>query len=279
TLNDEPDYISDDQLPEFGEDDALESAGFNANDLDLGESEDESAFTSESNQAEFLELEDGDLPEFNEDDANALFGDLPRTEFDESELERLLDDDADSGPFAKIDSPSDEMVASSGIDMDAMFDVSGEDWNGFTLSEEQKLAIDDDIDVEEKAVWQSEQNLDPEIENENWDEQDDIDSGVELEKYKTIGELMSHLEEGDESVPEELKLDVGLDEFPDVIGEIHDVDVDSNSEAAGKLDLAKIYLEMNDEKGAIQLLEKAIVDGDEDIRREAKHLIDSMKNR
>ena len=38
---------------------------------------------------------------------------------------------------------------------------------------------------------------------------------------------------------------------PDVIGEVSDIDVDSNSEAAGKLDLAKIYIEMNDDKGAI----------------------------
>ncbi|GAK87081.1 probable type IV pilus assembly FimV-related transmembrane protein [Vibrio ponticus] len=78
---------------------------------------------------------------------------------------------------------------------------------------------------------------------------------------------------------EELKLDVGLADFPDVIGEMSDIDVDSNSEAAGKLDLAKIYIEMNDSTGAVRLLEEAIVDGSDDIRREAKRLIDSINSR
>ncbi|WP_415679592.1 FimV/HubP family polar landmark protein [Vibrio diazotrophicus] len=78
---------------------------------------------------------------------------------------------------------------------------------------------------------------------------------------------------------EELKLDVGLNEFPDVIGDVGDIDVDSNSEAAGKLDLAKIYIEMNDDKGAIKLLEEAIVDGSDEIRQQAKHLIDVINGR
>ncbi len=75
---------------------------------------------------------------------------------------------------------------------------------------------------------------------------------------------------------EELGLHVGLNEFPDVIGEVDDTDVDANSEAAGKLDLAKIYIEMNDPKGARSLLEEAIVDGSDEIRQEAKNLIDSL---
>lgn len=98
----------------------------------------------------------------------------------------------------------------------------------------------------------------------------------------TIDELMAQVEREEGSInpdEEELKLDVGLDEFPDVIGDITDFDVDSNAEAAGKLDLAKIYMEMNDRKGAIKLLEEAIVDGSDDIRRQAKHLIDVINGR
>ncbi|WP_415846714.1 FimV/HubP family polar landmark protein [Vibrio aquimaris] len=78
---------------------------------------------------------------------------------------------------------------------------------------------------------------------------------------------------------EDLQLDVGLSDFPDVIGDTGDVDVDDNSEAAGKLDLAKIYIEMNDPEGAIKLLEEAIVDGSDEIRREAKNLIDTINGR
>ncbi len=90
----------------------------------------------------------------------------------------------------------------------------------------------------------------------------------------TIDELMAQVDKnGGDFEEQELKLDVGLNEFPDVIGDIGDVDVDTNAEAAGKLDLAKIYLEMNDPQGAIKLLEEAIVYGEDDIRREAKGLL------
>ncbi|MFA0906645.1 FimV/HubP family polar landmark protein [Vibrio cholerae] len=36
---------------------------------------------------------------------------------------------------------------------------------------------------------------------------------------------------------------------------------------------------MNDEKGAIKLLEEAIVDGDDEIRQQAKRLIDVLNGR
>ncbi len=49
--------------------------------------------------------------------------------------------------------------------------------------------------------------------------------------------------------------------------------------AAGKLDLAKIYIEVGDSQGAIKLLERAIVGGSDDIRREAKNLIDTINGR
>ena len=96
----------------------------------------------------------------------------------------------------------------------------------------------------------------------------------------TIDELMAQVD-GDEVELDDpdLKLDVGLDEFPDVIGDISDIDVDENAEAAGKLDLAKIYIEMNDESGAVKLLEEAIVYGDDAVRREAKQLIDKINGR
>ncbi|MGL6053928.1 MAG: FimV/HubP family polar landmark protein, partial [Vibrio metschnikovii] len=101
-------------------------------------------------------------------------------------------------------------------------------------------------------------------------------------EFMTVDELMAQVERDEGSInpdDEALKLDVGLDEFPDVLGDITDFDVDNNAEAAGKLDLAKIYLEMNDSKGAIKLLEEAIVDGDDEIRRQAKYLIDRINGR
>lgn len=78
-----------------------------------------------------------------------------------------------------------------------------------------------------------------------WEDQDELDEFTPQEgEFRTIDELMAEVEKEEQQdfQEEDLKLDVGLSDFPDVIGEIGDVDVDSNSEAAGKLDLAKSTL-------------------------------------
>ncbi len=72
---------------------------------------------------------------------------------------------------------------------------------------------------------------------------------------------------------EPLNLDVGLDEFPDVLADIESFDVDNQGEFASKLDLAKAYLEMNDADGAIALLEEVAAGGDVSSQREAKSLL------
>ena len=95
----------------------------------------------------------------------------------------------------------------------------------------------------------------------------------------TIDELMAQVnDEPTSEVDEEeaLQLDVGLDEFPDVIGEVTDVDVDNDSEASGNLDLAKIYIEMNDFDGAKKLLQKVLEEGSESLKDEARGVLDKM---
>ncbi|GAL08696.1 probable type IV pilus assembly FimV-related transmembrane protein [Photobacterium aphoticum] len=74
-----------------------------------------------------------------------------------------------------------------------------------------------------------------------------------------------------------LNLEVGLDEFPDVLAGIDSYDVDSQGEYASKLDLAKAYLEMNDSEGARDLLEEIALQADNDLQSEAKALLGKMK--
>ncbi len=99
-------------------------------------------------------------------------------------------------------------------------------------------------------------------------------------QYKSVEELMAQSEVVAENEvnpdEEELKLDVGLNEFPDVIGDVEQFDVDANAEASGKLDLAKIYIEMNDSEGAGRLLQEAIAYGDEETRQQANTLLDKI---
>ncbi|MBY7862172.1 AAA family ATPase [Vibrio fluvialis] len=295
------------ELPEYSEEDALADA------LAQPELSGEPEVKEEGLAADFadaqaddeLEFDDLELPEYSEEDALADsiassdtdpersvpeaeagidFEAMAHQEFDEHSLNSLLDDNEESEGFS-FDQPIDaQTIDSAGMDIDAMLQMGGEDWNGFSLTPDQQATIPDEVPEEERAVWQSDiQNQQPEVATENWATQEDLaDFDPQEKHFMTIDELMAQVEREETAFnpdDEELKLDVGLNEFPDVIGEISDVDVDSNSEAAGKLDLAKIYMEMNDEKGAVKLLEEAIVDGSDDIRQQAKRLIDVINGR
>ncbi|EII2984098.1 AAA family ATPase [Vibrio parahaemolyticus] len=201
-------------------------------------------------------------------------------DFDESTMANLLADEPSAEAFdGKLDS---DTIASAGMDFETMLDV-GDDWDGFKpASDMAESPVTEEVPEDQQEVWSSSEALtQPEIAQENWAEQEDLDDfDPKKNQFMTIDELMAQVDkEGGEFEEQELMLDVGLNEFPDVIGDIGDVDVDTNAEAAGKLDLAKIYLEMNDPQGAIKLLEEAIVYGEDDIRREAKNLIDTINGR
>ncbi|EGQ9310876.1 AAA family ATPase [Vibrio vulnificus] len=290
--------IDDIELPEFGEEDAIVS---------VAEELDEAPITSEPEEQDYhfdsLELpsieESGELNTVNKphinpssyEEQDALFDvfaqeagfniaeeEVLHSEFDEAAMADLLSEEALDDNFFP-ESPDDEMAASAGMDIEAMLEVGGDDWNGFKLPDTPSADVTSDVPADEREIWSSEEALrQPNIDEENWAEQDDFDP--KKNQYMTIDELMAQVD-GDEVEFEEedLKLDVGLDEFPDVIGDISNVDVDENAEAAGKLDLAKIYIEMNDAEGAIKLLEEAIVYGDDVVRREAKNLIDMINGR
>ncbi|EKO3406666.1 AAA family ATPase [Vibrio fluvialis] len=295
------------ELPEYSEEHALADAMAQPELSGEPEVKEEGLAADFANvQAEDeLEFDDLELPEYSEEDALADsiassdtdpersvpeteagidFEAMAHQEFDERSLNSLLDENEENEVFS-FDQPIDaQTIDSAGMDIDAMLQMGGEDWNGFSLTPDQQATIPDEVPEEERAVWQSDiQNQQPEVATENWATQEDLaDFDPQEKHFMTIDELMAQVEREDTAFnpdDEELKLDVGLNEFPDVIGEISDVDVDSNSEAAGKLDLAKIYMEMNDEKGAVKLLEEAIVDGSDDIRQQAKRLIDVINGR
>ncbi|WJG26930.1 FimV/HubP family polar landmark protein [Vibrio furnissii] len=308
------------ELPEYSEADALADAIAEpevSDELEAPVQDDAEIEPPQAQADDEFEFDDIELPEYNEADALADaisepevseastassqadevseaiepkaeqgidFESMAHQEFDEQALDSLLNDNESADGFA-FDQPMDaKTIDSAGMDIDAMLQMGGEDWNGFSLTPDQQAIIPDEVPEDEQAVWQQDiQNQQPEVETENWGTQEDIaDFDPTQNQFMTIDELMAQVERDDPAFnpdDEALKLDVGLNEFPDVIGDISDVDVDNNSEAAGKLDLAKIYMEMNDEKGAVKLLEEAIVDGSDDIRQQAKRLIDVINGR
>ncbi|EEO15468.1 AAA ATPase [Vibrio cholerae TMA 21] len=284
-------------LPEYNEEDALadaqlEPAAESEVEPELG---DETETLAQETESDAL-IDDEDLLASVESAADEVepelldaTQDVPPTQsltnkaFDEEALHDWLSDNPDGEKPFSFDRPLDaKTIDSAGMDIDAMLQMGGEDWNGFHLTPDQQAQLPDDVPEDEQAIWASE-TPEPQAKPENWGSQEDLlDFDPQRDGYMTIDELMAQVESEEQGLnpdEEELKLDVGLDEFPDVIGDIRDIDVDSGAEAAGKLDLAKIYIEMNDEKGAIKLLEEAIVDGDDEIRQQAKRLIDVLNGR
>ena len=193
------------------------------------------------------------------------------------DLETWLDEDHRHDAPLDIPSLSDEDLADSvGLNIDAMLDVGGEDWNGFSLSPEQRASISDEIPDDEQEIWAT-QGSQPRVQNENWAEQAPIESNDLQDKgYKTIDELMAEMSDDTELEPVlslQPEIAVEPDHDPDQFGLSEEAD---HEEAANKLELAQMYIEMNDLAGAKKLLEEAIIDGDDHVRREAKNLIDSL---
>lgn len=100
--------------------------------------------------------------------------------------------------------------------------------------------------------------------------------------YISIDDLLKELDEEDESLAknldeEPLNLNVGLDEFPDVLDGVASFDVDSQGEFASKMDLAKAYLEMNDNEGARGLLQEIAEQADAKLQQEAKEILRHLR--
>ncbi len=98
--------------------------------------------------------------------------------------------------------------------------------------------------------------------------------------YKTIDEVIA---EGDAEPAinpdeEELDLRVGLDEFPDVIGKVELKDVDLDGEIASQLDLATVYIQMNDLNHANKLLNGVLEKGTQEEKQRAQQLLESIRS-
>ncbi|MBM4881461.1 AAA family ATPase [Vibrio parahaemolyticus] len=271
--------FDDTELPEFSEEDAI-AAMAEASSSSESEVAPKPILQADNDHDALFEVFAQNSFDQEVEQPTAIESPSELDDFDESTMANLLADELSADAFdGKLDS---DTIASAGMDFETMLDV-GDDWDGFKpASDMPEPSVTEEVPEDQQEVWSSSEALtQPEIAQENWAEQGDLDDfDPKKNQFMTIDELMAQVDkEGGEFEEQELMLDVGLNEFPDVIGDIGDVDVDTNAEAAGKLDLAKIYLEMNDPQGAIKLLEEAIVYGEDDIRREAKNLIDTINGR
>lgn len=168
-------------------------------------------------------------------------------------------------------------------------------------------AFADELSDDDAKVWQTSAS-EPELEQEDWTQQPqlvkedletlslesefslrdsdvsqsassellgDSEKTVEKPTYISIEELMKDdpLHEQADPDANPLNLEVGLDDYPEMLASIAEYDVDTAGEYASKLDLAKAYLEMNDSEGAVGLLEDIAKNAEQALQDEAKKLL------
>ncbi|CAG9296918.1 FimV/HubP family polar landmark protein [Celerinatantimonas diazotrophica] len=120
--------------------------------------------------------------------------------------------------------------------------------------------------------------------DEGEDEQPELPGRAEVDEreFVDIDKLMSSDEEVEDvhNPYNEPKLDVGLDEFADILNrESNDpIDVDEDSDGASKLDLARAYLEIDDADGAKDILQELLSAPQTDtVREEAEKLLAQLR--
>lgn len=121
----------------------------------------------------------------------------------------------------------------------------------------------------------------PDLELAAADEQSDSPAdttvtGVSDADFVEIDNLLSALEQGDndDSRFEQLNVDVGLDEFADIIGEHTKMDVDQEDNGfAAKLDLVRAYIEMDEPESANLLIDEILTsDAPDHVKDEVRTL-------
>ncbi|OEE68122.1 hypothetical protein A1OO_20565 [Enterovibrio norvegicus FF-33] len=291
--------ISLDDLGEFDEGDALGAALDEQRELDEAVPESErSQFSQPSapvSQAPYRAAELNEIAELDDDEHQVAGLNM------EALLSEPLDDDHRGlGDFEMEALDTHEALsAREASDIESALDSDDE----FDAHDMLDASDEQDIPEDESGIWNAEQTPEPELESEDWSQQPEI-LGNDIKSMDLDADLEGLLEEAeselieatsssdgfisidelmkDDGLPQDdpdaakMDLNVGLEDFPDVLNDIQPVDVDSSGEAATNMDLAKAYLEMNDVDGAIQLLEQVMQGDDSNLKEEARMMIENL---
>jgi pilus assembly protein FimV len=244
-------------------------------DLNTDEDEQDTSLKTSSTPDFSALLSDADLASALEDDfvfsATEPLPSEPEQSFDlsmESE-----EDDAELVTRLNLD----KVLADPGVKMSDQLVSEPEGW---------ELPEDDNEPVELISTAQSGVNL-QEVNNDSnkpWlqqfeNEQLDTDQATVVpDDYLSIDELLAQADKQDPAAtsdPDSMQanLDIGLDEFPDMLPEHDGVDIDDDGGVGAKLDLARAYLEIDDKASAKELLLEVQTAGSNDQVKEAEKLL------
>lgn len=104
---------------------------------------------------------------------------------------------------------------------------------------------------------------------------------ADAQDFISVSELIEESENADaldESIHDEHEIDVGLDEFPEFTTNINHVNVDDDKHGVNaKLDLAQVYIEIDDLDNAAVILKSVMKLGNSAQQQQAQQLLYSMK--
>ena len=253
-----------DDIPSFsGEPEPAEAATSEAPDDDILDQALED-FESEIDSFELAQEQDGVLP--GENEASEERASRPG-DFDELEDVPGLDEwlnDSNSGEEAAI---LDELDNS---EFDELLGAIDNEDEAKPEQEIEELALDNpDLDL--NALF-SEQP-----ETADTDAESEEDSAPAEEDYVDVETLMAQADDVPDAEDErDLDLDVSLSEFSGVSDDDDVFDIDKDAGQNANLDLARVYIEMDDSEAARELLEEVMSEGSEAQQAEAKKLIETL---
>ena len=282
----------------FDEEEALAEIT-SLDDIDLSELDDVLDNQSTSEELNSPELKDSPEPEnspeptTNSDEIDDSILDLPDLDDWLGEDDVEVDDDIDvhEQPDASATSSEDEVLQEiENADFDALLEEMGaisEDDTGSKLAELE--ADDDDIQIGELTPEDSNDEQvnatqavesEPQLDNPDLDltalfddpddKQDDGSDFIDVDNL--IQESESLTPASDDEV--ELNIDMSLDSF---LSESNGIDVDIDADQASNLDLARVYIDMEDTEAAIEALEQVIKKGNDSQQEEANALIQKLR--
>ena len=217
--------------------------------------------------------------------------DLAEGAFDESTISELLTDKATQQAVELSPDFSDQNVLA-----DLLNDSNDEDSQVLEATEINDIQELDSLNFDELLANIEEESS---AANQSADFNDKLDVGDDLslsdfdnitsnvppkteeneQDFVSVDSLLSDSQyEVSQSEPyDRANIDVGLNEFPEFTDNVKqvDVDVDENGMAA-KLDLAKVYIEIDDEDNAKMILQEVIKQGDTQQQVEAQSLLDNL---
>ena len=210
------------------------------------------------------------LDEWLDDDEDVDADANANTDNDDSELAQALDN------YTETDSEDDVLREIEEADFDSLLEEMGALSDEQTAAEIDKLAIDDvdNTEVEVSLDDAAPENLDnPDLDlTALFDESPVEDSN----DFIDVDSLLQESENVTPATDEELALDLdmSLDKF---LHEDAKIDVDLDAGQASNLDLAQVYIDMEDIEAATEALEEVLKKGNDKQKTEARALLKQLK--